>query len=296
LNALNDWFARLWIRIIKSMAHTPIERRAFYARIIASVLWYAIPKRRKVTLTNLRLCFPEKTEAERVEIAKSTYRHLARAALDHGVLWAGTAEEVDAMVRFDGIKEMLDTEERNIIVVVPHFAGLDAAGIGIGLHVRCCTLYQKQSNQAWDDAARAGRSRFSEPVLIAKSDRNDLRQVIRAMRQGLPFFYLPDMDHGARNSVFVPFFGVQAATLPMVSRLARLTKSKVVFMVSEMTDDGYVVHVSDFWKDFPTDDYVADTRRVTAELEKWILRLPDQYMWLHRRFKTRPEGEPSVYD
>ena len=160
----------------------------------------------------------------------------------------------------------------------------------------CCTLYQKQSNQAWDDAARAGRSRFSEPVLIAKSDRNDLRQVIRTMRQGLPFFYLPDMDHGARNSVFVPFFGVQAATLPMVSRLARLTKSKVVFMVSEMTDDGYVVHVSDFWKDFPTDDYVADTRRVTAELEKWILRLPDQYMWLHRRFKTRPEGEPSVYD
>ena len=81
-----------------------------------------------------------------------------------------------------------------------------------------------------------------------------------------------------------------------MSRLARLTKSKVVFMVSEMTDDGYVVHVSDFWKDFPTDDYVADTRRVTAELEKWILRLPDQYMWLHRRFKTRPEGEPSVYD
>ena len=109
MKALNDWFARLWIRIIKSMAHTPIERRAFYARIIASVLWYAIPKRRKVTLTNLRLCFPEKTEAERVEIAKSTYRHLARAALDHGVLWAGTAEEVDAMVRFDGIKEMLES-------------------------------------------------------------------------------------------------------------------------------------------------------------------------------------------
>ena len=114
MKALNDWFARLWIRIIKSMAHTPIERRAFYARIIASVLWYAIPKRRKVTLTNLRLCFPEKTEAERVEIAKSTYRHLARAALDHGVLWAGTAEEVDAMVRFDGIKEMLDNRKMTI--------------------------------------------------------------------------------------------------------------------------------------------------------------------------------------
>ena len=293
---MNDWFAEIWIRIVKSMVNTPMSRRKKYARIIAWILWWVVPKRRKVTLTNLRLCFPEKSEAERVEIAKNTYRNLARAAVDHGVLWAGTAEQISQMVRIEGFETVLDTSNRPIIGISPHFAGLDAAGIAVSIHLHACSLYQKQSNAAWDKAVREGRSRFNAPLLIPKSDSNDLRPVIRAIRDGVPFYYLPDMDHGRQNSIFVPFFGVPAATLPMASRLARLTKAKVVFLVCEMTEDGYVLHISDLWKDFPTADPVADTRRVTEELEKWVLKLPDQYMWLHRRFKTRPEGEPSVYD
>ena len=294
---MNEWFAKLWIAVVKSMVHTPIRRRAMYARFIAWILWWAIPKRRKVTLTNLRLCFPDKTEKERLAIAKSTYRWLGRAALDHGVLWEGSAEDISAMVRFEGHEELLrNNPEQPVIMIAPHFAGLDAAGISLNLRMRGCSLYQPQSNPAWDKAALEGRLRFCNPVLIAKSDHSDLRPIIRAMRQGMPFYYLPDMDHGPRNSIFLPFFGVQAATLPMVSRLARLTKAKVLFLAVRMTEDGYVVNVSDYWENFPTEDYAADTLRVTQELEKWVLRMPDQYMWLHRRFKTRPEGEPSLYD
>ena len=122
-----------------------------------------------------------------------------------------------------------------------------------------------------------------------------MRPIIRAMRQGFPFYYLPDMDHGRRNSIFVPFFGVPAATLPMASRLAKLTHAKVVMLVAEMTRDGYQVHATELWDNFPTDDYEADTLRVTQELQKWIQKYPDQYMWTHRRFKTRPEGESSLY-
>ena len=250
-----------------------------------------------MALTNPKLCFPNWTESKRQEIAKQCFYRLARAALDHSVLWKGSAEQVRNFVRFDeGVVERItSTENRPLIVIAPHFAGLDASGIGLNLFVRGVSLYQRQSNPVWDKAALEGRKRFSDPILIAKGTHHDLRPIIRAMREGLPFYYLPDMDHGRRNSIFVPFFGVPAATLPMASRLAKLTKAKVIMLVAEMTDDGYQVHASDIWENFPTDDYEADTLRVTQELEKWIQKFPDQYMWTHRRFKTRPEGEPSLY-
>ena len=115
------------------------------------------------------------------------------------------------------------------------------------------------------------------------------------MREGLPFYYLPDMDHGRRNSIFAPFFGVSAATIPMVSRLARVTRAKVIWCISTMTESGYSVELSAPFENFPTSDPEADTRRLNEELERYIRRHPDQYFWVHRRFKTRPEGEPSVY-
>ncbi len=295
--ALNRILARFWIGVVKSLVHVPLPVRRSMARAVACLLWIAIPARRRVTLTNLRLCFPEKTEAERRAIAKSTYVHLARAALDHGVLWAGSGEQISRLVKFEGLEHVTAVENnRPLIIVAPHFAGLDAAGIAFNLHVRGVSLYQKQRNPEWDAAALAGRKRFSDPVLIAKGGgRHDLMAVIRAMKEGLPFYYLPDMDFGARDAIFVPFFGVPAATLAMCGRLAKVTKAKVCLCIAEMTDEGYVVHVSAPWKNYPQGDDVADTVRIVSELEAWIRKLPDQYLWTHRRFKTRPEGEPSVY-
>ena len=293
-----DLLSRFWIAVVKSLRRVPVRGRAAMAGVLAFLFWIAIPARRRVTLTNLRLCFPEKSESERREIARSFYRKLMRAALDHGVLWSGTRDEVAEMVRFEGVENITETVARGerLIVIAPHFVGLDAAGIGLNLHVRGCSLYQRQANPAWDQAALAGRLRFADPELIAKDGRHDLKAVIRAMNKGLPFYYLPDMDHGRKNSIFIPFFGVPAATVPMACRLAKLTRAKVCMCIAEMTDEGYTVHISPVWENYPTDDVEADTRHITAELEKWILKLPDQYLWSHRRFKTRPEGEPSVYD
>lgn len=290
-----ELLARFWIGVVKLFRFVPMPVRNRMAAVVGWILWWAIPKRRHVTLTNLRLCFPEKSQQERRRLARSLYRRLARAALDHGVLWAGSAEEVDRMVRFEGLETVTGAGGRPLIVISPHFVGLDAAGIAFNLHVRGCSLYQKQRNAAWDAAALAGRLRFCQPVLIAKTGRGDLMAVIRAMHQGLPFYYLPDLDHGRKNSIFVPFFGIPAATVPMASRLARVTGARVCLCITEMTDEGYVVHISKLWEDFPTEDFEADTRRITENLEEWIRRLPDQYLWTHRRFKTRPEGEPSVY-
>lgn len=290
--------SRFWVSIIKSLRAMPIKGRSVLAGWLAFLFWILVPKRRHVTLTNLRLCFPDKTEAERRDIAKRFYKNLMRAALDHGVLWSGTRKEVAEMVHFEGVENITEAVAKgeNLIVIAPHFVGLDAAGIGLNLHVRGCSLYQRQANPVWDAAALAGRLRFAEPELIAKHGKDDLKAVIRAMRKGLPFYYLPDMDHGRKNSIFIPFFGVPAATVPMACRLAKITKAKVCMCIAEMTSKGYVVHISSAWENYPTDDVEADTRRITQELEQWIIRFPDQYLWSHRRFKTRPEGEPSVYE
>lgn len=292
---VNEFLAQGWIWLVKRLGRLSVRQREKLARCVASLLWWAIPKRRHVTLTNLRVCFPELSDAERERLAKRVYVRLGRAALDHGVLWEGSAEEIRQFVRFEGLENILNEENRPLIVVAPHFAGLDAAGIALNTYVRGVSLYQKQSNPAWDRATLEGRLRFSNPVLIPKSKSSDLRPVIREMKKGLPFYYLPDMDHGKKHSIFVPFFGVSAATLPMVSRLARVTKAKVLWCIATMTEEGYFVHVSQPWENFPSEDYVADTKRVNEELEAWIRQHPDQYLWVHRRFKSRPDGESSLY-
>lgn len=293
---MNVFFARLWIRLVRRMKGLSMPARERLARVVARVLWTAVPKRRHIIETNLRVCFPEMSETERRALARRVYVRLARAAIDHGTLWEADQEEIRRFVTFEGLENLLEEAKTGpVIVVAPHFAGLDAAGIALNTYVRGVSLYQKQSNPAWDEAVLAGRKRFSDPILIAKSNASDLRPVLRAMKEGLPFYYLPDMDHGIKNSIFVPFFGVQAATLPMVSRLARVTRAKVVWCIATMTEKGYHVILSKPWENFPTADYEADTLRVTQELEEWIRAYPDQYLWVHRRFKTRPEGEPSIY-
>lgn len=262
---------------------------------MAFIAWYAIPKRRKIALINLRLCFPDWTEEKRLEVAKGVFRNLLRSALDHSVLAIGTEKMVTDMVQFTGKEQFVKlTKEGPLIIVAPHFVGLDAGGIAINTFYRGASLYQPQANPVWDKWAYDARKRFSDPVLIPKSN-SAIKQVIRVLREGLTFYYLPDMDHGARNSVFVPFFGVQAATLPMVSKLAKLTGSKVIWGIAETTESGYTMHLSKPLENFPTDDAIADTARLNKELEGYILKHPDQYLWTHRRFKTRPPGEKSVY-
>lgn len=294
-SALNLLISKTCVALVNGMSDWKQTSRTHLADFLASVTWFVLARRRKIALTNLRLCFPEWSEQKRVETAKGVFRNLIRAALDHSVLAKGSKDQVLDMVKFEG-KEQFEAlcKTDKVIIVAPHFVGLDAGGVAMNTIVRGASLYQTQSNPVWDKWAFEARKRFSDPVLIPKSN-SAMKEVIRALRASLPFYYLPDMDHGARNSVFVPFFGVQAATLPMVSKLAKLTGAKVIWGIAETTPEGYTMHFSKPLENFPTNDATADTLRLNQELEQFILKHPDQYLWTHRRFKTRPEGEPSVY-
>ncbi len=286
--------ARLWIGVIRWSGRRPVSARAALAALIGDLGWLLVRRRRRIADANLRACFPQMAAAQRRAIVRRMFRRVARGALDYGVLWFGSAAELQRMVRVDGIEHVRDRGPAPLILLAPHFAGLDAGGMRLATEYRMATIYARQSNAVWDAQLRAGRDRFNVPVLIAKHG-FDLRLALRAMRDGLPLYYLPDMDNGSANSIFAPFFGVPAATLPMVSRLARSIGARVVMAVTEQTDDGYVLHLEPPWEDFPGASVEADTARMNREIERWVRRLPDQYLWTHRRFKTRPPGAPSIY-
>ncbi|HVF16450.1 MAG TPA: hypothetical protein VNA21_06045, partial [Steroidobacteraceae bacterium] len=181
-----------------------------------------------------------------------------------------------------------------LILIAPHFVGLDAGGIRFNTLMRGISIYSTQTNAVWDAWLLRARQRFNDPVLVARQGA-DMRTVMRSVKNGLPLYYLPDMDLGATNSIFVPFFGIPAATIPMVPRIARIVGARVMMAVTEMTDDGYVLHFEPPWADFPGESIEADTTRMNGEIERWVSRMPDQYMWTHRRFKTRAPGLASVY-
>lgn len=286
-----QWPARLGIWLVNRTQHWSQRTRTRVAHVLSDLIWYVAFPRRHVTLTNLRACFPQKTEAERRRMGRDTFRNLARAALDHSVLWNAPRETIERYVRVEGGEHL---RQAPLIVLAPHFVGLDAGGVRANTLVRGASIYSRQKNPVWEEWLLRARRRFSDPVLLPRQG-VDMRAVVRTVKSGLPLYYLPDMDLGPVNSIFVPFFGVPTATIPMVSRLARMTGARVIMAVTEMTNDGYVLHFTAPWTDFPSDSVEADTARMNREIEQWVLRMPTQYFWTHKRFKTRPEGEPNLY-
>lgn len=249
-------------------------------------------ERRHIALTNLGLCFPCLDPAARARLARRHFIAFAQGFLDRGLFWWASPARLRRLIRIEGL-EHLPPDGSPVLLLAPHFVGLDAGWTRLTLERRLASVYANQKNPDFNLALYRGRTRFNSPLLLSRQ--MGLRRVVRAVRDGLPFYYLPDMDFGRDDSIFVPFFGVPAATITGVSRLAALAGARVVPCVTRMTADGYVLRFEPPWDDYPGGDLAADTRRVNAEIEAWIATMPEQYFWLHKRFKTRPEGEPSVY-
>jgi KDO2-lipid IV(A) lauroyltransferase len=286
--------ARLWIALIDATSNWSQFARTRLAAAIGDLLWWVVVPRRRITLTNLRLCFPALTEAQRLDIGRRCFRNIARSGLDRSVLSKGEVSTVERYVKVQGLEHLHAAAGQPLILIAPHVVGLDAGGIRFNTLMRGVSIYSTQTNAVWDAWLLRARQRFNDPVLIARQGA-DMRTVMRSVKNGLPLYYLPDMDLGATNSIFVPFFGIPAATIPMVPRIARIVGARVMMAVTEMTDAGYVLHFEPPWADFPGESVEADTARMNGEIERWVNRMPDQYMWTHRRFKTRPPGLTSVY-
>ncbi len=283
----------------KLLALVPTRVIAAVSGPLSTLGWWLAKSRRRVALTNLRLCFPQRSEAERETIARAHFRAYLQAALEHGFLWNASGEKIRNYVTLHDEHQWRQFQQgenrKPVIWLCPHFIGLDACAIRISVDTSGCSLYSEQSNPDLDQMMLAGRTRFSDSKIIARTD--GVKPIIRAMKSGLPFYYLPDMDFGARDSVFVPFFGVKAATITGVSRLAKLTGAAVVPVIATQRPHGggYDVRFYPAWDKFPSGDDEADARAVNAFIEARVSENIPQYLWTHKRFKTRPPNEPSVY-
>ena len=260
------------------------------------LLFYVLGReRREVARINLRLCFPAWSDVDREQRVRQHFRVFGRSFLERGILWWSRPARIERLVRIEGGAHWQAVRGQPVILLAPHFVGLDMGGSRLSLEMQIASMYSKQKNPLADRLLLQGRRRFNAPRLFSRQD--SVRSVVKAVRDGVPFYYLPDMDFGARDSIFVPFFNVPAATITGVARLARLAQARVVPAVTRQLPggQGYVLRFYPAWENFPSDDIVADTRRVNAFIEARILEMPEQYYWLHKRFKTRPAGETKFY-
>lgn len=267
-------------------------------RAIGQLLFRLAGSRRKVVLRNLAACFPELPEGEREALALSHFRALGEALLDFGNLWWADERKLRARHVLKG-REHLDAllaAGRPVIVLGFHCVGIEAAGVRLAMDYKMTAFYTRQSNPVMDARLREARNRFIPPNLLKKDEGG--RALVRSIKSGAPVYYLPDMDYGPRDSIFVPFFGVPAATITGLSRLARLAGAAIVPCVTRQLEDGtgYQTTLGEPWSDYPTGDDAADARTLNAWLESVIRTMPEQYYWVHKRFKTRPPGEAGFYD
>ncbi len=289
--------SRLLLAFLWLFHWLPLGLQAAAGRGLGVVLWPLARSRRRVALRNLELCLPDKSPAERERIARELFQWFCRSVLERGLLWFGATERLRRLIRVEGDVGFADRHPGAVMWLVPHFVGLDVAGAAVQMHIARpgASVYQVQNNPVIDAAVRQGRLRHGNAQIFARSE--TARPLVRAIRNGAGFFNLPDMDFGERDAAFVPFFGLPAATLLAPSRMAKALNMTVQPVVAEVLPggQGYRVRFLPPWDDFPTADAEADTARMNRWIEQEVRRNPSQYLWVHKRFKTRPEGEPSLY-
>ena len=273
----------------------PLPILGRFGKLVGSLLYWILPSRRHITQTNLRLCFPELSQAERNVIARQHFQAYARSVFERSILWWSSEQRVRKLIRVEPAVPAALVAAGPVILLCPHFVSLDVAGIGLVLETPICSIYAPQKNQVFDQALKNGRNRFGLVRLLSRAE--GVKPIIRAMREGFGFLMLPDMDFGIKDAEFVPFFGIPAATLTAPARIAAATNAKVIPVIATMLPNyqGWRVTVHPAWEDFPGDDIVAATHFMNRFLEQQIRLTPAEYFWSHRRFKTRPPGESDMY-
>lgn len=262
--------------------------------ILALLLFALASERRRVVLINLSLCFPKSSTWQRTCWALTHIYFYLRTFLDRAWLWAGNEAMLRDRVRIENQEALqLSKNGRPTIFLAPHFLGLDAAWSRLSLEVDMVTMYSNQKNIVLNELILQGRSKFGNQLLLARQQ--GVRPMLAAIKTGRPLYYLPDMDFGERDSVFVTFFGIKAATVTAVARLSRLLNAQILPVTTVYNKGRYTVRIHNPWPEFPIEEDAEFTQAMNHLIESWVKDNIPQYLWLHKRFKTRPAGESRIY-
>lgn len=282
----------LWC--LRSMSTWQIGSIRRVAGLIGVLLFLLIVPRRRITLINIRLCFPHLTKTAQYRLAFQHVIAFTKSLFDRAILWYAPLEKIQTIITTEGFEQIHQLGSQPFIVMTPHFVGLDAAWSAVSQTRQFIGMYAHQKNKVFDQAMFDGRNRFNQPIPVSRQD--GMKKFLRDMKAGHPAFFLPDMDLGAKDAVFVPFFGVQAATVTSTARLAKLLEAKILPCIVRMTETGYHVKLYPPLENFPGNHTIEEaTLQINQLIETHVHTMPEQYLWLHKRFKTRPPGEASFY-
>ncbi|MFC2974196.1 lipid A biosynthesis lauroyl acyltransferase [Azotobacter bryophylli] len=291
------WLLWLGLGLLWLLVQLPYVCLLWLGRGLGALMFHLAGSRRRIARRNLELCFPELSEARREQLLRENFASTGIAFFEMAMSWWWPRQRLARLARIEGLEHLqrAQAEGRGVILMAFHFTTLEIGAALLGQRQTIDGMYREHSNPVFDYVQRRGRERHNADATAI--EREDIRAMLRVLRAGRAIWYAPDQDYGRKQSLFAPLFGIPAATVTATTKFARLGKARVVpFSQSRLADgSGYRLVIHPPLEDFPGESEEADCRRINQLVEQAIRQQPEQYLWAHRRFKTRPDGEPSLY-
>lgn len=291
------WLLWLGLGCLWLLAQLPYPWLLCLGRWLGALMYRFAGSRRHIARRNLELCFPQLTAAEREQLLKDNFASTGIAFFEMAISWWWPKQRLAKLVRIEGLEYLQQAQQQGqgVILMAIHFTTLEIGAALLGQRHTIDGMYRAHKNPLFDYVQRKGRERHNADAIAI--EREDVRAMMRHLRKGRAIWYAPDQDYGAKQSLFVPLFGVPAAMVTATSAFARLGKALVIPMRQSRLPDGqgYLLSLEPAWQEFPAGDEEQDCLRINQWVEQAISAHPEQYLWSHRRFKTRPVGEAKVY-
>ena len=289
------WPTWLGVGIVRLVCLMPLPVRWYCGDLLGRLGYRLAKKRRHIVSRNVALCFPQLSETERQQLVRDNFKSSGISIFETGLAWFGDAATFMDIVDINGLETLhaARSEGRGVLLLGMHLSSLDFCGAALAQHLPFDVMYRKNKNSLFEAVMALGRERNFNSAI----ERNDIRRVIRRLRQGGIVWYGPDQDYGRKHSVFADFFDVPSASITATARIIRITRSPAVIFTHyrDLTTGRYQIKLQRLADTYPTGDDVVDAQTINHIVESAVSQAPEQYWWLHRRFKTRPTGDPGLY-
>jgi KDO2-lipid IV(A) lauroyltransferase len=288
------WPSWLGLLLMRLSVYLPGRLQVWIGSTLGTLMRPFMGSRNHIARRNLALCFPEMSDGEREALLKQSTQTMGMMMIETAMSWWASDSKLLKRVRYEGLEhlEQAKAEGKGVILLTGHFTSMELGGRLIMLKTPAYVMFRHLKNALFNAVMMRARTYHSEGIVL----RDDPRGMLRALKKNKVVWYAPDQDFGKRRAVFARFFGIQAATIVATARMVKMTGARIVPFVPRREADGsYTVTIGKAWEDYPTGDDMADAQRINDWLEQEIRQSPEQYLWMHRRFKTQPEGKGHLY-
>ncbi len=292
--APRHWPTWISIGLLRLTVLLPFPLLIRLGKLFGKLLYIALPERRRIADINLKIAFPDADDVEILRMRKLCFENMGIALFELGLSWWQN-ERLLKLCEVEGLEHITDIQQqgRGVIILTAHFTCLEIGGPVLNHFVPFQVMYKRAHNPLFDAFMRYHRGRLYKAIV----DHNKPMAMIKGLKKGHAAWYAPDQDFRGKDMIYIPFFGVQASALTAPARFAEMTNAAVVpYYIQRKKDaSGYKLVILPALKNFPGEDTITDATRINQALEHLIMQNPEQYLWIHKRYKNRPKGEPQIY-